>query len=31
LICISFMSRDGEHFFLYFFGHLGIFLRKSSV
>jgi hypothetical protein len=25
LICISFMDRDGEHFFNVFFGHLSIF------
>jgi hypothetical protein len=31
LICISFMVRDTEHFFMYFFGHLDFFLRKSSV
>jgi hypothetical protein len=26
LICISFMARDGEHFFHVFFGHLDFFL-----
>jgi hypothetical protein len=39
LICISFMARDGEHFFHVFcfvlfwgfFGHLDFFLRKSSI
>jgi hypothetical protein len=25
LICISFMARDGEHFFHVFFGHLNFF------
>jgi hypothetical protein len=25
LICISFMARDGEHFFMCFFGHLNFF------
>jgi hypothetical protein len=25
LICISFMARDGEHFFMCFFGHLHFF------
>jgi hypothetical protein len=31
LICISFMARDGEHFFICFFGHLNFFFWKSSV
>jgi hypothetical protein len=26
LICISLMARDGEHFFMCFFGHLDFFL-----
>jgi hypothetical protein len=26
LICISFITRDGEHFFIMFFGHLDFFL-----
>jgi hypothetical protein len=26
LICISFMARDGENFFLVIFGHLYFFL-----
>jgi hypothetical protein len=26
LSCISFMARDGEHFFMYFFAHLDFFL-----
>jgi hypothetical protein len=26
LICISFMARNGEHFFMCFFGHLDFFL-----
>jgi hypothetical protein len=30
LICISFMARDGEHFFI-FFGPLGLLPLKSSV
>jgi hypothetical protein len=25
LICISFIARDGEHFFHEFFGHLSFF------
>jgi hypothetical protein len=25
LICISFMARDGEYFFMCFFGHLNFF------
>jgi hypothetical protein len=25
LICISFMAKDGEHFFMYFFGHWNFF------
>jgi hypothetical protein len=25
LICISFMARDDEHFFMCFFGHLNFF------
>jgi hypothetical protein len=25
LICISFIARDGEHFFMCFFGHLNFF------
>jgi hypothetical protein len=25
LICISFMAKDGEHFFRVFFGHLDFF------
>jgi hypothetical protein len=28
LICISFIARDGEHFFRVFFSHLDFFLRK---
>jgi hypothetical protein len=31
LICISFMARDGEHFFICFFGHLYFFFWKSPV
>jgi hypothetical protein len=31
LICISFMARDIEHFFMCFFGHLDFFLWKISV
>jgi hypothetical protein len=32
LICISFMARDGEHFFMFFFfSHLDFFLWKDSV
>jgi hypothetical protein len=26
LICISFMAKDGEHFFMCFFDHLDFFL-----
>jgi hypothetical protein len=26
LICISFMARDGKHFFMWSFGHLDFFL-----
>jgi hypothetical protein len=31
LICISFMARDGEHFFMCDFGHLYFFLGKMSA
>jgi hypothetical protein len=38
LICIAFMARDGEHFFMVFFvclfvcfGHLNFFLWKNTV
>jgi hypothetical protein len=31
LICISFMARDGEHFFRVFFGHLNFFFSECSV
>jgi hypothetical protein len=31
LICISFMARNGEHFFYVFFGYLDFFLRKSCL
>jgi hypothetical protein len=30
LICISYMARDGENFFM-FFHHLDFFLQRSSV
>jgi hypothetical protein len=28
LICVSFMARDGEHFFMYFLPFEFLFLRK---
>jgi hypothetical protein len=31
LICISFMARDGEHFFHVFFSQLDFFISKSPV
>jgi hypothetical protein len=31
LIWISFMARDGEHFFMFFFGHLNFFFFFLSV
>jgi hypothetical protein len=31
LICVSFMARDGEHFFHVFLGHSEFFLQKSSI
>jgi hypothetical protein len=31
LNCISFIGRDGEHFFHVLLNHLDFFLRKSSV
>jgi hypothetical protein len=27
-VCISFMARDGEHFFMCFFGHLNLSFEK---